>query len=86
MSQSSELEPGLDPEHELEVLVPEPKDGSEVSNDSTSLGLVQSSPRDFWTGIGPVQISTGLVWTGTEPVHSDGISPMSLGVSHTLNQ
>ena len=51
----------------------------------TSLGLVQSSPRDFWTGIGPVQISTGLGRTGTGPVHSDGISPMSLRVSHTLS-
>jgi len=51
----------------------------------TGPGLVQSSPRDFWTEIGPVQISTGLVRTGTGPVHSDGISPMSLGVSHTLS-
>jgi len=65
-------------------LAPEPKDGSEVSNDSTSPGLVQSSRRDFWTGIGPVQISTGLVRTGTGPVHSDGISLMSLGVGHTF--
>ena len=85
MSHSLELEPGLEPEHELEVLAPEPKDGREVSNDSTSPGLVQSSPRDFWTGIGPVQISTGLVRTGTGTVHSDGITPMSLGVSHTLS-
>jgi len=80
-----ELQPGLDPEHEVEVLAPEPKNGREVSNDSTSQRLVQSSPRDFWTGIGPVQISTGLVRTGTETVHSDESRPMSLGVSHTLS-
>jgi len=49
-----EHEPGLEPEHELEVLAPKPKDVREASNDSTSPGLVQSSRRDFWTGIGPV--------------------------------
>ena len=75
----------LEPEHELEGLVPDPKDASEVNIDSTSLGVVQSSPRDFGTGIGPVQISTGLIRTGTGPVHLDGISPMSLGVSYTLS-
>ena len=85
MSHCLELEPGQEPEHELEVLVPQPMDGREVSNDSTSPGLVQSSPRDFWTMIGPVQISTGLVWTGTGTVHSHGISLMSPGVSHTLS-
>jgi hypothetical protein len=78
-----QLEPGLEPEHELEVLVLESKDRTEGSNVSTSLGLVQSSRRDFWTGIGQVQISTGLGLTGTGTVHSDGISPMPLGVSHT---
>jgi hypothetical protein len=85
LSQGSEREPGLEPEHELEVLAPEPQDRSEVSNDSTSPGLVQSSPRDVWTWIGPVQVSTGLARTGTGPVHSDGISPMSLEFSHTLS-
>jgi hypothetical protein len=30
LSQSSEPEPGLEPEHELEVFAPEPKDGREV--------------------------------------------------------
>ena len=81
-----ELESGLEPEHYLEVLAPEPEDGSEVSNDSTSPGLVQSIPRDFWTRIGRIQVSTGLVRTGAGPVHLDGISPMSLGVSHILSQ
>jgi hypothetical protein len=85
MRHNLELEPGLESEHELEVLAPEPKDGREVSNDSTSPGLVQSSARDFWTGIGPGQMSTGLVWTGIGRVHSDGISPMPLGGSHTLS-
>jgi len=34
--------------------------------DWTSPGLVQSSPRCFWTGIGPVHSSVGpgLDWTG----------------------
>jgi hypothetical protein len=64
-----ELGPGLEPEHELEVLAPEPKDGREVGNNSTSPSLVQSSRRDFWTGITPVQISTGLIQTGTGRVH-----------------
>jgi hypothetical protein len=39
----AELEPGVQPEHKLVVLAPEPKDGSEVSNDSSRLGFVQSS-------------------------------------------
>jgi hypothetical protein len=47
--------------------------------------LIQSSPRDFWTGIGPVQISAGLVRAWTGPVHWGGISPMSLAVIHTLS-
>jgi hypothetical protein len=80
-----ELEPGLEPEHELEVLAPEPEDGREGSNDSTIPGIVQSSPRDFWTGKGPVQIATGLVRTGTGTVYLDEICPMSLGVSHKLS-
>ena len=34
--------------------------------DWTSPGLVQSSPRSFWTGIGPVpnSVGPGLDWTG----------------------
>jgi hypothetical protein len=35
--------------------------------------------------MGQVHICTGLVHTGPGPVPSDGISPMSLGVSHTLS-
>jgi len=55
-----------------------------ISPEWTGPGLVQSSPRGFWTGIEPVQISAGLVRAWTGPVHSGGISPMSQGVSHTL--
>ena len=83
MIERSELEPDIEPEHELEVLAPEPKDGSKVSNHPTSPGLVLSRPRAFWTGSGPVQISSGLVRTGSGPVHSEGIIPMSHGFSHT---
>jgi hypothetical protein len=43
-----------------------------TSSDRTCSGLVQSSPRSFWTGIRPVPNSvgpgvdwTGLVWTST---------------------
>jgi len=57
-SKSSEAEPGLEPEHEREVLAPDCIDGSEVINDSTSPGFVQSSPRDFCTYIRSAQIST----------------------------
>lgn len=85
MIQGSEFEPGLESEHELEVLAPEAMDDKELSNYSLSPGLVQYSPRAFWTGIGSVQISTGVVLIGTGPVHSNAINPMSPRVSHTIS-
>ena len=50
--------------------------------DWTSLGLVQSSPRRFWTGIGPVHSSVGpgLDWCGlawTSPALCPGLRYIS---------
>jgi len=53
--------PVTEAEHEMEVLVPQSEDGSDVTNDYTSPGCVRSSERDFWTRIRPVLLSTALV-------------------------
>jgi hypothetical protein len=50
--------------------------------DWTSPGLVQSSPRRFWTGIGPVHnsVGPGLDWTGlawTSPALCPGLGYIS---------
>ena len=50
--------------------------------DWTSPGLVQSSPRGFWTGIGPVpnSVGPGLDWTGlawTSPALCPGLGYIS---------
>jgi len=58
------------------------KPPGQIPSQQTSPGLVQSSPRSFWTGIGPVpnSVGLGLDWTGlawTSPALCPGLGYIS---------